>query len=863
MAAVAAPFPSKRLRAVLRAVDREVGPAGRAVWQRLAAAIVEPVARLETIAAVASDVAACDPSAARSLDRAIARLAALVPEDAFDLDDGLTEVSERRSRLDRAADDALIEPPALLAFAAAVTSIGLDARLDSSLDAPRALLPLIEAARPAELLTLAYERGGSEGAMQMLRGGGPGIGPDLQDIVDGMGFSGFPDLEFPDLGFPDIDIPGGPDLDDLLDPVPDWVDGLFGRYKPDPDEWEPIPWWWKFPRPHEAPPGYVELIRCTVKMRRLIAERAAIPPPPMPADAPYGITWADPITSLSADAHCPESPLKIFGAGFAELRDIAVVLIPTESGCRPVPVPPHFWRPGQITVYLPADVTSGPVGFGHKAYIAAYDAWHADQERRREEILALSCAALATVPRTSPFSACAPNLGRNLLRAGPAIIDRFRANGRERLVVAPGESLTLDWTARNCTSVQVARVTAQGPGFAGGGVIAAGATGAVTIGPFTASSPVDAVYELTATGPCGARTARVTVALRRTPRLTVTSVEFTQAIQTTGAAARSPLAAEKPTIARVTVTHDLQPFMIGGSYHVAVRGRLRIGSASVASINVGRAGPPGWANRTRTDDTLNFRIPPGLAKGAATAVIDVWSADEFEQPPGDTFLRARAAASAPVSWTSRRALRLRYVRVSTPIAGAPTDQECREIIVRGHDLLPTAPLDIAPARLATWHTSADVTTSDGKATLIDHLDDQHDCTTSEALFPWEEDCPDDDGAIWLGLFRPGGGGRAQGHRWWNISRNTMVAELDRIVVAHELGHTQKINHVNAGLGCPTLPKGDYDPLPLGGMISPGDAFDPHGGAVIPFGDGLWDMMTYGCNRWISPSNWQRLFDKFS
>jgi hypothetical protein len=754
-----------------------------------------------------------------------------------------------------------------------LASIALQASPGGAAQAVDAVLPLVGGTQLLEAIVQGHRLGGAEGALAPLMSGTmPGMPGDLQDLIGGIHFDamGMPDLEVPDLDLADFGVPriDRDWLDDFFDPF----DNPFDDRWTDPDAWEPVEEWWEISPPEQGiPPGLAAQIACIMTVSRLIQERAAILPPTMPPGAPHPMVWADQITSLDPSAHCPEDLLNIYGSGLAALRGNALVVLPTASGCRVVAVQAHNWTDTRIRVSLPLDVVSGPVGFADSSYVNAYNEWHTEQERLLDAIRGYRCAGFApVVVETKPFSVCAPNLGRNYLTAGAAIIDSFTADGAGRLVVAPGGTVTLAWTTRNCNGVVVTRTSAYGPAFPGSVSTTGVPNGSVTVGPFGASSPQDATYELRATGPCGLVTATVTVALRKTPRLHVVGIEFTQGIQAFGKFASpnsaSPLVADKDTIARVYVTHDLDSYLLDGKYGVPVSGRLRVGGISISPLNVGDALPSeGWINRASTNHSLNFRIPAGLAHGVGSIGTTVWTTAQFEQPPAGELLRPSTTFSSSVTWTPRRALRLRYVRVSAPGVPALSDAACRDIIVRAHDLLPSPPLDIAPARMPTWHTSGDPTTSDGKQMVLDHLDDQHDCTLSEAIFPWEDDCPPSDGAIWVGVLPVAAGGLAQSHRVFAPGRNTLVAQADRITIAHEIGHTQKLNHVNPGVSCGAGgPDGDYDFLPGGGSIPSADVFDPSGGVSLPVPGGfLWDMMTYGCNRWISRSNWQRLFDKLS
>jgi hypothetical protein len=47
--------------------------------------------------------------------------------------------------------------------------------------------------------------------------------------------------------------------------------------------------------------------------------------------------------------------------------------------------------------------------------------------------------------------------------------------------------------------------------------------------------------------------------------------------------------------------------------------------------------------------------------------------------------------------------------------------------------------------------------------LLGHIGDHHYCTFSEWVFTWDEDCPDEDGAVCVTILpRSNWGGKAQG-----------------------------------------------------------------------------------------------------
>ena len=122
----------------------------------------------------------------------------------------------------------------------------------------------------------------------------------------------------------------------------------------------------------------------------------------------------------------------------------------------------------------------------------------------------------------------------------------------------------------------------------------------------------------------------------------------------------------------------------------------------------------------------------------------MWTTDEFEAPPTGDKTRPRAGSDEhSITWAEKAPYKVRYVCVSTDSMSAPSDDEARKAVLRGFDLLPTSALDLAAARIATWHTSANVMTLEGKSTLLGHIDDLHDCSLVESIFelPFEGDVP--------------------------------------------------------------------------------------------------------------------------
>ncbi len=680
-------------------------------------------------------------------------------------------------------------------------------------------------------------------------------------------------------------IPGSEyDFDDLgrppeVTPVIDVIGGLRPPPGLDRDYWYPHLPFERVPV-MDFPPGYIALLECLRELAKHLEARAALLPPTRPAR----VVWADGITSIEQSGACVGDIAIIRGTGFAALQSTAVLMLPFHDGCRAVSVPAADWTDTTIKVTLPAGIASGSVGFADASYVAAYDAWAAEQDRLAEDILRLPCAWQNLT--TPPFRACPPDNFVNRLRAGSAVIRAITINGLSpTTIVEPGTPLVLDWTVDNAEKVVIE--CHSGPNFAGAKTLTDPTVPSATVGAFPTNQPDSARYELTATGPCGIAHAVVEARQMKVPSLRIAGIEVTQGIQkfrsTESADNSIPLVASKDTVVRVYVATDNSngfKYNYGTPGEIEITGELTIDGAKGKIVIEPTALPSGFVPsayaqievpdfariRCSARNSLNFKIPAALAHGVKTVRARAWTVNELESAPAGEKVRPRSATRChTMQWFDKRPFRVRYVRVSKPGATTLTDGQARELVLRAFDLLATPPLDIAPARVATWHTGENLNTRDGIETLLGHIDDQHDCTASEQVFPWEDECPDGDGAVWVAITPYSGwGGQAQGHRWFGTSRNTAVVPPEREAIAHELGHTLKLNHVNVG----AFPEDQkvFDTLPDGGGVRAEDAFDPHKMTLVL--DGLtgfltiYDFMSYAPAKWVSPTNWKRVFDKF-
>lgn len=689
-------------------------------------------------------------------------------------------------------------------------------------------------------------------------------------------------------GLTPVGVPGGmpgggpsgiPGLPKGSGNIPELAEELVARLRNpgrwNPEEWDHAPDWREivgFPKPEMIDVGEINRIRCLLVLINALKLREE-PPPPRQGR----VVWADSITSVTASGACPGDQLVLRGGDFGSPSADRGVMLPLLEGCRAFAVPAENWTPTSITVILPPTIASGTVGLVDLSYVRVYNEWANRMNELMQQIIKNAKCSGSKVPDIqliNPFDECAPQTPVNWLRAGIPLIRSFQINGRTTpppAVINPGASVTLSWSLRNVESFALRRTSNVGPLLAGAAELISPPGTSYALGPYHSQRAELATYEIEANGSCGSAKAQVQVRVSKVPQLQFRGIEVTQGIQSFGDPSTPdnslPLVAQKDTIVRVYVTVDnLAGFAPAGlSDRASVSGELMIVGTTLklAPLNTSiLAGPFSMLKRSSSESSLNFRIPASLSTDTLSVRARIWTSDEYEVPPTGEKTRPEASTMHTITWVKKAPFKVRYVRVSSPASGLPDDATARNALLRAFDLLATPATDIAPARLATWHTSANVATKDGLSTLLSHLDDQHDCTLSEALFPWEDECPDADGAVWIGLFGGGSGGLAQGYRPFGTSRNTAVAPLyDRTTIAHELGHTLKLNHVNPNQHCGIEPDGDFDTLPNGGAIVSGDAFDPSAGqpVTLPL---LFDFMSYACFRWVSRSNWRRVFDKF-
>ena len=341
--------------------------------------------------------------------------------------------------------------------------------------------------------------------------------PDMPGVPGVPGFPGVP-------GIPGV--PKGPGT--ILD---DWLATILNRFKKpkkwDPDGWGPwYPWWWD--HPNYIDPQTTKFIACVVASRRIL-HALEEPPPAPPAD---GAVWSTGISGVSIDGPCAGNVITIRGRGFGATQPAnTVLLLPTLDGCRVVA--PTSWSDTKITAVLPVRVASGPVGFGNKAYIDAYNAWVAKMNDLIRQLNALSCFP-GYRQLVAPFGKCPPSSAINTITAGVAEIVSFTANSATSTMLDNGEHLTLRWTVHNAPTVTITRDTPGAPLLSGStSLVTPALVGSHAFGAVTHTGPVEWRYTLRVSGVCGGDVSRtVRVYSTKAPQLRIETIQVTQSLQT-------------------------------------------------------------------------------------------------------------------------------------------------------------------------------------------------------------------------------------------------------------------------------------------------------------------------------------------
>lgn len=533
------------------------------------------------------------------------------------------------------------------------------------------------------------------------------------------------------------------------------------------------------------------------------------------------------ITSISPAATCAGGTILLRGTGFGPG---GVVLFPSIHGPGAhLPANPITWTDTEITVIVPGDAAPGEIRL-----------------QIIEKTLAV-CRILLTVFR----------LGTGIaFTGGQSRVFSITVNGEPPpSCLPPDTDVSIEWVTTVAASHAVSiAITTPGRPPTLVNRMAVGAD-SVTYRTPNVSTPTTLTVTVIVSGGChSAAPARTeTFAVSVPAKLSVRGIEVTQGVQHFQLASPVPpsvvTVAGKDTIVRVYVGCDRNGF---AQDQLEVMGSLRIENGpTLMPVGVtGTTTARRWTsiNRNLIGDTLNFRIPAAWCVGTQRLFVNVWGTDEggTHHAYGDVFW----------SWEVQPALKVRYVRIRDGRPGSatpgqiPSDAQARAIVTQAFDQLPSPPLDIAPAWLTEWNTSQDwLDAEDGQQNLLNHVNDQHNCTLWESVWPWSDPCPANDGAKWVGVyFELTGGGKAK------RDGNTCVVGLNPLHAGHELAHTLGLKHVLTGDG-DTVPQGPYDTLPINGFIID-TPVDPTALVTLPVP--TFDLMSYARSRWISPHNWDRL-----
>jgi hypothetical protein len=739
------------------------------------------------------------------------------------------------------------------------------------------LLAALESARSAG--RLAWSVTGANFA-------GDGAVPPVMRTMSGGAPAGFDMPGFPSVpgvpggfGLPGgFGFPGGPAFPD---PLGERIAKLL-RELLHPKVWDPGRFdhrypFWREPVTYHDPYDLYDL-RCFLEANRLL--RALTEPPPA---APVLAVWNTGITSVTLTGPCGGATITVNGTGFGAVQppDTAL-LLPTLDGCRAVT--PKSWSNTRIEAVLPLRVSSGPVGFGDAAYIAAYDAWSGRMNAIEIQLSRLRCAPrpLRLVP---PFGQCPPSSIVNEIVAGTPEIVGFTANHQTIHVLHPNQPLTLRWTVKNASSIRIDRTSAAGAPLS---LVPAALQTSHAFGPLNHVSIGEWTYRITVTGACGGPLSRtVTVVTAKLPALSIAQVQVTQSIQTPDHAVK--LVAFKPTVLRALVNHGLGTW--GGGNVPGVSGRVRMFRAAAwspwvdaANNTVPMQATPGTTitvpvlpSLNNTNDALNFILPSDWCWGAAVYQVEVrvagFGATTSFAGYDDRVLRY----SVHVNYENRRTLQFRYIRVNWNGMGPPTDADCIDTLRGAVPLLPTPSAGIAPVPGQGVHNrSASVAqTGAQRRDMLDDFEDEHNCSAFEAAFEWLGwDCPDDDGAIWVLI-----PGQFQGGEAHSIPGNVcFTPPSDGPYAAHEIGHCLNQAHVRLPATGANAPAGGdaASDWPNNGVLSDvpfdsqgtrtGTATNPRAlslNATGANGSGVGDVMTYWGtpnNTWPLPRRWQQLWD---
>jgi hypothetical protein len=452
----------------------------------------------------------------------------------------------------------------------------------------------------------------------------------------------------------------------------------------------------------------------------------------------------------------------------------------------------------------------------------------------------------------------------------------------QRQTFAPNDTIVLSWQASAGPTVRVSlkiqekftgKVLWSAPSSFGGGFQAA-------IVPIPDPGvPTTAQFVLSATSACGSTEPLILdFVISVIPAVNVFFIEVTQGVQTDAATQAQggamPLVEGKDTGVRVYVSCDRHGWF--NDQLTAITGALTVSGGGQDSLTLPPINNRPWVPdaglmdvkvSSQADDentTLNFLIPGPACTGTRTISVSLYSGSDPSGP-------IRFGASTEWSWIPRQVIRVRWIVVDPPASMyAPTPDQLTAYLSFALHYHPTTVYDVGPAWTTQYNHSYDLTTGDGWNHLLDDLASFKECTIWAQLNPFADHCSGaDDGAIWVGIVPPTVS--VAGSGLLGIAKNpgdTCIAVYGRPdVVAHEIGHTFGLQHVNltfAGQGIP----GPYDTVDNGGYHRR-PAFDVHTGKAlvrtaamdnhgVVNNEMTADLMCNFLPVWFTTTNWVRM-----
>jgi len=556
------------------------------------------------------------------------------------------------------------------------------------------------------------------------------------------------------------------------------------------------------------------------------------------------------ISSVSPTSVCGGTSLTISGSGFGASQPADTkVYVPAGNGCREATV--TQWSDTKIVVRLPADVGAGCVGF-----VRGGGATLGEPQRVTGELT--NCIGAAAEAWTRGFAkvgkavivSCPPCLpgGQNRIQAGGRpLINTFRFTPAH---VEPGGQPVLSWSVSNATSLQITRVSGNGPALTLPNPLPA--VGSITLAPVAGLAPVHGRYRLSATNPCGPVTADAELEMSRTPQLSVLRIEVVQSIQKVDNSVR--LTADRVTAVRVFVGSGISDgFDLGAGPNRVGGLTVSLQAESLDDGSIRDCGSP-WPvpasqatsapNRDSLADSFNFDVPLSACTGAVRFRAFV----ELRRPGGQPPLSS-ASGTVDVSFMPKQPQELLPFLITDPSSASPAPT----LVDFFFDLNgPGGPAreqpfprtwTINPALSMTLSGVERLSNGDNWTWLVLRL------TTMIFLFPStpvggirSAIVPNDASYPWGGMALPRVGATAP---------SFIVQAGQPQTCAHELGHAFGYLHVNCG-----SPAGPYDGnLPFT-ISDPG--IDVPARTLVPAGSN--ELMTYCSPQWASVEHWERLYD---